>query len=61
MFNKIKIIGLILILTCSGTVSYAIEEIKAGDTLSINDCVELAIKNSPEICVKRAISTKNIT
>lgn len=53
MFNKIKIIGLILILTCSGTVSYAIEEIKAGDTLSINDCVELAIKNSPEIQINQ--------
>lgn len=27
----------------------AIDEIKAGDTLNINDCIELAIKNSPQI------------
>ncbi len=27
----------------------AIEEIEQGQILSLNDCVELAIKNSPEI------------
>ncbi|MBQ9246635.1 TolC family protein [bacterium] len=40
---------LVLILSVFTLEANAIEEINQGDTLSLNDCVELAIQNSPDI------------
>lgn len=45
--KTIIIIGLIL--TLVNIKAYAIEEITEGSTLSLNDCVDLALKNSPDI------------
>ncbi len=51
--NGTKIFFLIVILSSLALKSYAIEEIKAGDTLSVNDCIEIAIKNSPEVQINQ--------
>ena len=40
---------LFIIIIATSLKVHAIEEIEQGATLSLNDCVELAIKNSPEI------------
>ena len=47
--KKIIISVLFLLFTFCRYEAEAIEEITQGDTLSLNDCVELAIQNSPEI------------
>ena len=44
-----KICVLILIFFALSCKSYAIEEITQGSTLNVNDCIELAIQNSPEV------------
>ena len=50
MKNKIIFkIFIIFILFLSAYRAEAIEEITEGATLSVNDCIELAIKNSPEV------------
>ena len=46
--RKILLITFILLLSTQYRVE-AIEEITKGSTLSVNDCIELAIKNSPQI------------
>lgn len=46
--RKILLITFILLLSCQYRAE-AIEEITKGATLSVDDCVELAIKNSPQI------------
>ncbi len=46
--RKILLITFILLLSCQYKAE-AIEEITKGATLSVEDCVELAIKNSPQI------------
>lgn len=49
MFKKFRLyIALLLIISINSS-AYAIEEIEEGATLSVNDCVELALKNSPQI------------
>ena len=47
MFKKLYITFFILVFGVSS--AFAIEEIKEGDTLSIQDCIDIAIKNSPKI------------
>ena len=47
MIKKIYTIFLIILFTASS--AFAIEEIEAGTTLSMEDCIELAIKHSPQI------------
>ncbi len=46
--KKILLISFIL-LFLTPFKAFAIDEIEKGTTLSVNDCIELAIKNSPEI------------
>lgn len=46
--RKILLITFILLLSCQYKAE-AIEEITKGATLSVDDCVELALKNSPQI------------
>ena len=46
--KKLLLISFILILA-SPFKAFAIDEIEKGVTLSVDDCIELAIKNSPEI------------
>ncbi len=47
--RKISLYITVLILFIFNCSAKAIEEITQGSTLSVNDCVELAIKNSPQI------------
>ncbi|MBQ4123051.1 TolC family protein [bacterium] len=47
MLKKLYIIILILIFSTSSV--FAIENIEEGSTLSVQDCIDLAIKNSPQI------------
>lgn len=47
--RKINIYITILILLISNYAAIAIEEISSGATLSVDDCIELAIKNSPQV------------
>ena len=50
----------LIILTLTSIKVEAIDEIKAGDTLSIDNCIELAIKNSPQIEIyKQQIEIQN--
>ncbi len=46
--KKILLIALIIMVSLS-TKALAIEEIEKGATLSINDCIEIGIKNNPQI------------
>ena len=43
------LLTILSLMVISNLSAKAIDEIKAGDTLSVDDCIELAIKNSPEI------------
>lgn len=57
---KKYLITALIILTLTSLRAVAIEEIKAGDTLTVDDCVELAIKNSPQIEIyKQQIEIQN--
>lgn len=47
--NKIKFLITLLIITIISNSAFAIEEITDGATLSVNDCIDIAIKNSPSI------------
>lgn len=47
--NKIKFIITLLIITIISNSAFAIEEITNGATLSVNDCIDIAIKNSQPI------------
>ena len=49
MFKKIKLYTVIFLIFIINSPAKAIDEITQGTTLSIEECVELAIKNSPEI------------
>ncbi|MCD7878828.1 MAG: TolC family protein [Candidatus Gastranaerophilales bacterium] len=49
MKRKIYLLILILAVFLTSGKTYAIEEITPGAMLSVDDCIELAIKNSPEI------------
>ncbi len=46
--NKIIIISFLLLVICPFK-AQAIEEITQGASLSVEDCIELAVKNSPEV------------
>ena len=46
--KKILLITFILLFTCPFK-ALAIDEIEKGATLSVEDCIELAVKNSPQI------------
>ena len=47
--NKLKYYIVVSILVVFSLNAKAIEEIQQGATLNVNDCIELAIKNSPEV------------
>lgn len=47
--NKIKFLITLLIIPIISNSAFAIEEITDGATLSVNDCIDIAIKNSPSI------------
>lgn len=47
--NKIKFLITLLIITIISNSAFAIEEITDGATLSVNDCIDIAIKNSQSI------------
>lgn len=49
MIKHFKTTLALLFMLIINSSAYAIEEIQQGSTLSVNDCVELAIKNSPQI------------
>jgi len=55
--RKSSILNLCLILglffTGIATPSFAIEEIKEGDILSLDDCIEIALKNNPNIQISK--------
>ncbi len=47
--NYIRIYAIIAALLLMPLSTLAIEDIEKGATLSVNDCIEIAIKNSPEV------------
>ena len=53
--KKIIIIAFIFILSGSFK-AFAIDEIQQGATLSVQDCVEIGIKNNPQINPIRKVS-----
>ena len=50
--KSLNLFILLIMLYITGFTVYAAEEITEGATLSINDCIEIAIKNSPEIQIQ---------